>query len=194
MCTLPTTAMPIMSTAMNMGGGAVCLAPLPSTFRMSYSPAIVSPTAPMGGTCYLANAGTITFDLGGIPITLSDAAIGGEYSGSPATNIVDGLIRGFLSERDANFTYIPSGTTGIGSIDCQPLSRLLPGGDPPPFMMGDPQPPAPCAARTVGSDLGANCRGGATSGNSDRDMGPMGVMGWYFYLNFRARVVPYTEA
>jgi hypothetical protein len=45
----------------------------------------------------------------------------------------------------------------------QALSRLLPGG-------------------------GGNC-----SSRDDRDLGPDGEMGWYFYLNFEAEVVPFSE-
>ncbi|MCS6799636.1 MAG: hypothetical protein NZ898_14165, partial [Myxococcota bacterium] len=177
----------------NLGGGAVCLGAEMGTTRMSYTPSIVFPTAPSGGTCFVADAGTVMLTLGGIPITLRNASIGGEWSGSPATQIVDGLIRGFISERDANFAYIPSGTTGMAAIDCQPLATLLPGGDPPPFAVGDPQPPAPCPMRRVGDDLPANCRGGPMSMNSDLDRLPDGTRGWWLYLNFRARVVPYTE-
>ena len=43
----------IPATATNMGGGAVCLTSVPDTTGPGpYSPAVVSPTAPGGGTCY----------------------------------------------------------------------------------------------------------------------------------------------
>jgi cysteine-rich repeat protein len=162
-CTLPATGDRTMTvSAMNQGGGAVCLGTLPGTFRSSYG-AIVLPTAPAGGTCYAASAGTVTIDLGGIPIRLQDAQIGGEYFGSPATEIRDGLIRGFISYADAMATIIPAGTTGIGAVDGQPLARLL------------------RTTSTTGAMAGA-CGSSAT--NSDLDMGPGGVPGWYFYLNF----------
>jgi cysteine-rich repeat protein len=182
-CTLPAGAMRLMAPAMNMGGTMPCLGTLPMTTRASYTPAIVTPTPPGGGTCFVANAGTVTFDLGGIPIQLTDAQIGGEWFGSPATEIRDGLLRGFLAETYANQTYIPDGLTGQASIDCQPLATLLPGGNPPPLMASDPGPPAPCPRPT---DPPANC-----SGNDDRDMNGT-VRGWYFYLNFTAARVTYT--
>jgi hypothetical protein len=188
MCTLPAMAMRIPAPVTNHGAGFVCLPTVAGTTRATYTPAIAVPTAPAMGTCYVADVGTFTIDLGGIPITLTNTMVGGEWSGSPATQILDGLLLGFMSEADANSIYIPDGTTGIGAIDCQPLSMLLRGGNPPPYAMGQPQPPAPCPMRAVGSDPGANCQSG-----DDRDMGPGGAMGWYFYLNFRARVVPYTE-
>jgi cysteine-rich repeat protein len=184
-CTLPAGASRLMGAAMNMGGTSVCLAALPGTTRAGYTPATVYPTAGGGGTCYVASAGTVTFDLGGIPITLTDAYIGGEWFGSPATEIRDGLIRGFLSETAANRTYIPADTTGQSAIDCQPLGSLLPGGNPPALVATDPGPPPPCTRPT---NPPASC-----SGNDDRDTGPGGERGWYFYLNFRAaRISSYT--
>jgi cysteine-rich repeat protein len=157
-CTLPmggTRA--AMTTAMNLGGTSVCLAPLAGTVR-PYSPAVISPTAGGGATCYIANGGSVTFTLAGIPITLTDAQIGGEWRS--ATQIGDGLIRGFLSEADANAAIIPASVAVVGGM---PLSAVLRGG------MG-------------------NCASG-----SDMDTGPGGVRGWYMYLNFTARLVPYTE-
>lgn len=165
-CTLPAGASRTMGTAMNMGGGATCLGVLPGTVR-PYSPVVTPSIAPPGGTCYVVNAGTVTIDLSGIMIRLTDAYIGGEYFGSPATEIRDGLIRGFISVTDADATIIPAGTTGIASIDGAPLSRLLRGG------AGNCSQPAPMMG--------------------DLDTGPGGVRGWYFYLNFRAtRVTSYT--
>jgi cysteine-rich repeat protein len=168
-CTLPAGAPHTAATVTNQGSAAVCLGTLSGTTG-GYSPAIVSPTAPAGGTCYSANAGTVTFDLGGIPITLQDAQIGGEWFGSPATEIRDGLIRGFMTEAQAMATIIPEGTTGQDAIDGEPLSELLRGG------VGN------CSVNgMVGQDVG------------DKDMGPGGAIGWYFYLNFSAARVSYTE-
>jgi cysteine-rich repeat protein len=170
MCTLPlggdrTAAV----AATNAGGGAVCLGTLPMTTRYTFA----LPTAPTGGTCYSAAAGTISFDLGGIPVTLEDAYIGGEYFGSPATEIRDGLIRGFISYANADATIIPPGTTGQAAIDGQPLSRLL------------------RTRSTTVAPIGA-C--GSSMSASDLDVGPGGAPGWYFYLSFRASIpASYTE-
>jgi hypothetical protein len=102
--------------------------------------------------------------LGGI--TLVDAWIGGEWFDSPATEIRDGLIRGFLPEATANAIVVPEGTTGIDSIDGEPLSELLRGG------VGSCSQPSPAAG--------------------DKDM-HMGTSGWFFYLNFTSATVPYIE-
>lgn len=165
MCTLPMGAPRTTATAMNMGSGATCLDIVTGTTR-PYGSGPAVPVAPASGTCYVASAGTVMFNLGGIPIVLEDAAIGGEWSGTPATQITDGLIRGFMSEATADATIIPPGTTGIASIDGQPLSSLLRGGS---MNCSEPAPMA-----------------------GDTDM-RMGVRGWWFYLNFSADAVPYTE-
>ncbi|MCB9593856.1 MAG: DUF4215 domain-containing protein [Sandaracinaceae bacterium] len=165
-CTLPAGAPSTPATAMNMGAGTTCLDILMGTVR-PYSPAITPSIAPAGGTCYVANAGTVTFDLAGISIMLEDASIAGEWFGNPAQQIRDGLIRGFMSEAVANATIIPDMLTGIASIDGQPLSSLLRGGT-------------------------GNCRDAAPAAG-DTDTGPSGARGWYFYLRFTADRVPYTE-
>ncbi len=162
-CTLPAGATKTTGDAMNMGGTAICLEPISGT--TSYS-GINRPQAGGGGTCYVASAGTVMIDLSGIPITLQNAYIAGEWYGTPATEIRDGLIRGFMSEAAADATIIPAGLTGFDSIDGQPLSSLLRGGT-------------------------DNCsRPAPMTGDKDTYMG---TTGWYFYLNFRAVRVPYTE-
>lgn len=169
-CELPAGADHTPATAVNMGSSAVCLGPIAGT-TSGYSPALVSPTAPGGGTCYSAFAGTVTISLGGIPITLQDAYIAGEWFGSPATEIRDGMIRGFISEADADATIIPEGLTGFDSIDGEPLSSLLRGGT------NNCDDPAP----SVGDKDTYTPQGGSP------------ITGWYFYLNFSAARVPYTE-
>jgi len=102
--------------------------------------------------------------LGGIGITLESAQIGGEWVGLPATQIRDGLIKGFMTEENADNTIIPEGLTGIDTVDGEPVSSLLRGG-------------------------ANSCRGGT----SDKDS-LNGVPGWWFYLSFSAaRVSSYTE-
>jgi cysteine-rich repeat protein len=164
-CTLEADDTRRMAPAMNMAAGEICLAPIAGTTR-PYSPAIVSPTAPAGGTCYIADAGVLTFNLGGIPIVLDHAEVAGVWSGTPATQILNGLIRGFMSTASADTTIIPEGTTDIDSVDGEPLSSLLRGGG------GNCDQPAPMMG--------------------DRDTRD-GVDGWYFYFSFRAAAVTYTE-
>jgi hypothetical protein len=171
-CVLPAGAMKTTATAMNMGGGATCLAPVAGTTGSmsptgTYSPAITLPTAPAGGTCFLANAGTVSFVLSGITINLQNASIGGVYVGAPATTISNGLLAGFLTEADANATIVPAGTTGLSDVDGMPVSHLLRGGT------GNCSRPAP--------------------GRGDVDILADGTRGWYFYLNFTAVLATYSE-
>ena len=85
---------------------------------------------------------------------LTDAQIAATFVGTPATSLSNGLMRGFLSEADANATLIPASVPLIGG---RPLSSVLPGGT------------------------------NACPSFSDKDVGPGGVVGWYFYLNFPAQ-------
>lgn len=102
--------------------------------------------------------------LAGIPVTLTDTQIAATYVGSPATNLANGLMRGFISEADANATVIPNSFPLVGG---QALSVLFPGGDP--------------------AGPGINC-----ASWSDKDTNN-GVVGWWTYLNFSATQVPFTD-
>ena len=115
----PDTAAPIMATATFMSTGS-CLGAAMGTVR-PYSPAVTASTGP----CFVTDAVTVTIDLGGIPITLRDARIAATYVGNPATTLSNGLLRGFISEADANNTIIPMSFPIVGG---RPLSSLLPGG------------------------------------------------------------------
>ena len=109
-----------MATATNMATGT-CLSPTPGTFRTQYTPTITNATGP----CFGTSGVTITLNLGGIPITLSDARVASTYSGNPAQTTINGLLMGFVSEATANTTIIPSTFPVVGG---QPLSSILPGG------------------------------------------------------------------
>ena len=115
----PGTGTVSMATATNVSTGT-CLAPVPGTTR-PYSPAITSTTAP----CFVTSPVTVTINLSGIPITLHDAQVAARYVGNPATSMANGLLRGFISEADANATIIPASFPIVGG---QPLSKLLAGG------------------------------------------------------------------
>jgi len=123
------------------------------------------PVTPSAASCFVTSPMTVNLSLGGIPITLHDARIAAGYVGNPANTMVNGLLMGFISETDANNTIIPTTFPLVGG---QPLSLLLPGGDPPPAG-------------------GGNC-----STHSDKDTNN-GVAGWWFYLNFPASRVPWSE-
>ncbi len=99
---------------------ATCAAPLPGTTR-PYLPAIASATAP----CFVTPAGSFSLDLGGIPVTLRQATLAASFVGTPPASLANGLLRGFISEADANLIILPASLPLIGG---RPLSALLPGG------------------------------------------------------------------
>lgn len=150
---------PVMSTATNMATG--CLGAIAGTLTPMYTPEI----AAQNGPCFVSDAETLTIDLSGIPVVLTDARVAGQYSGSPAGTVVNGLVRGFISEAAADATLLPADLPVVGG---QPLSQQLPGGNPP------------------GSG-NTNC-----AGHSDKDTNG-GVPGWWFYLNFTAVAVNWSE-
>jgi cysteine-rich repeat protein len=161
--TSPTTCYPdpdvVVSSTMNMS--SACLGALPNTLTTMYTPEIAAQTGP----CFLSDAETITIDLSGIPVTLSNARVAAQYLGTPATQFVNGLVRGFISEASANTTPLPADLPLVGG---QPLAQQLPGGDPP------------------GSG-NTNC-----AGHSDKDMDGA-TPGWWMYLNFTASQVVWDE-
>ncbi|MSP17509.1 MAG: DUF4215 domain-containing protein [Myxococcales bacterium] len=151
-CTRDPTATTALSNANNLA--ALCLDLLAGTTSI-YTPAIALPSGP----CFVSDATTLTIMVGGVPIVLTNAYLAATWSGTPATNLVNGLVRGFISEADADVTLLPADLPLIGG---DPLSSLLPGGT-------------------------GNC----STSRDDRDTGPDGSSGWYFYLNFVASARPF---
>lgn len=111
---------PIATTATNSSAGS-CLDVIGGTTTASYAPEVAVPTAP----CFVTEEGDVTLSLAGIPMTLNGARVAATYVGDPATGEENGLIRGFISEAEANATIIPASLAVIGG---QPLSKLFPGG------------------------------------------------------------------
>ncbi len=144
---------PQQSTYANQGSG-VCLEPYPGT-TSGYSPGITVPSAPP--VCFSMGTLDVTLNFAGTLFTLHDAELAAVYDADPATGYVNGLIRGFMSEAEADDIMVD-----LGALGTQPLSSLL-------------QPDA--------------CGPG-----DDQDLGPDGqTLGWWFYLNFTAVVVPWNE-
>jgi hypothetical protein len=50
----------------------------------------------------------------GIPIPLQDVQVGATYVGNPATQLTNGLMRGFISETDADNTILPASLPLVG--------------------------------------------------------------------------------
>ncbi|MEC9372967.1 MAG: hypothetical protein VYC34_03950, partial [Planctomycetota bacterium] len=106
---------------MNTLVGMECLGIVPGTVR-PYSPAVTTTTGP----CFSTSAQSVTLDLGGIPVTLQDAQFAATYvGGADPTSLTNGLIRGFLSEADAEATVLPPDVPIVGG---QTLAALLRGG------------------------------------------------------------------
>jgi hypothetical protein len=112
-------ATPTPLTATNTATG-VCLGTLDGT-TSGYTPAITTPT----DNCFATDAGTLHLTLASIPVTLSNAQVAAVYDAVPATGMVNGLLRGFISETDANNTTLPPDLPLVGG---KPLSSLLAGG------------------------------------------------------------------
>lgn len=110
----------VNATATFMNAGQ-CLTFLSGTVR-PYSPAVTATSSP----CMVTNAVTVTINLSGIPIVLTDARIAMTYVGNPASATANGLLMGFISEATADATIIPASFPIIGG---EPLSSILPGGD-----------------------------------------------------------------
>ncbi len=146
-CAADPVVVPTMLTYDGLTTGS-CLETVAGT-TSGYTPGVGTPSSP----CFVTLAETVAFQLGDLVINLEDVQISAALSGEPvATSLESGLIRGFLSEADADALLLPAELPLVGG---QPLSVLLPGGN-------------------------GNCAEG-----DDRDL-HKGVMGWWFYFNFRA--------
>lgn len=96
-----------------------CLAAVPGSVVHTYPTAITNPTAP----CFATAASTIAINLQGATVTLHDARIAATWSGAPTNQLTNGLMRGFLTETDANNTVVT-----LPILGDRVLSSLLPGG------------------------------------------------------------------
>jgi hypothetical protein len=120
---------PMESTSCSPGAAAVATAEaanapsaacdiiLADTTTGSYTPA--PPVAP--APCFASDStdGELRLD----PFVLSDYAIAASYDGDPASGLVSGVVRGFMSEADAEATTVD---TPVGA---RTVASLLPGGD-----------------------------------------------------------------
>ena len=79
------------------------------------------PSAP----CFSSGSATIDIDLSGVPVRLYSARVAATYAGAPASQLVNGLLMGFLREADADMTILPSRFPLVGG---QPFSSILAGG------------------------------------------------------------------
>jgi len=118
-CDIDPMTTPTVSNHTNMSTG-MCLAPVVGTTG-GYSPAVASTPAP----CFVSDPEDMTIDVSGIPVRLRGAQIAATYIGNPATSMTGGMLRGFISEADADATLLPMSIALVGG---DPLSSVLPGG------------------------------------------------------------------
>ena len=99
-----------------------CLEPLAAT-TSGYSPAVGTPDAP----CFSSVIGDASLAfLGDIPLNLLDVQIASMFSaGEPPSNLISGLLFGFLLESEADAFILPADLPVVGG---QSLSSLFPGG------------------------------------------------------------------
>lgn len=86
-----------------------------------YSPPVPTVSAP----CFASQEATLEVDLLGVTVQLQQAQLAGTFVGEPVSDLTPGLLRGFLSEEDADALLLPPELPLVGG---QPLSLLLPGG------------------------------------------------------------------
>jgi hypothetical protein len=115
-CTQTAMTTLIPASATNESSGT-CLDALPDT-TAPYDPPVVAVPAP----CFTSDAVDVTVPLGTITLPLKQAQISATYSGDPATSLVTGLLRGYVTEADADVTLIPDDVALVGG---DPLSSLL---------------------------------------------------------------------
>lgn len=153
----------------NAGAGITCLAGIPGTTgpnnMNAYNPAIGTTAGP----CAVSGVINLNLDLGDNPtitIPLKGAEIAAQYVGVPATSLLSGIARGFVSEEAANAIVINVALSEGGTPINSTLAGLLRGGQ------------GSCATAT---------------GRGDRDFNPPdsldGELGWWFYLAFTAEPV-----
>ena len=157
-CTLPAGVSPLISTYSNLDSGA-CLEAVPGT-TSDFSSPVTIPNAP----CFSSGNMEVTVPFAGFEVPLHAARLAATYSGSPAVSLENGLLRGFLTESDADSIILPPSLPVIGGNS---LSSALRGGG---------------LSICPGSDLGTGPDGNGRT-----------TSGWWLYLNFRADFVSYID-
>jgi hypothetical protein len=115
-CTQTATTMLVPATATN-DASSTCLEAIAGTTTDGYA-AVVPVPAP----CFSSNELDVTVNLGTVTLPLKSARIAATYSGTPATSLVTGLLRGYVTKADAMNIIIPDGTPFVENM---PLSDLL---------------------------------------------------------------------
>lgn len=120
----PDGSPPNQTTYFNQSTGT-CVEPVSGTTGPDNAGAYSPPVASASGPCAGSDPISINFPLGVFDIPLEDVQVGATYVGDPATGLVNGIIRGFISEAVADSILLPDGLILVGG---QPVSSLFPGG------------------------------------------------------------------
>ena len=174
-CVEAMPSMPSTGDALNTSVGT-CYMPNPAEVNVrAGTPAMYSPTANTpSGPCFEASFASLSVDLSGIVVPLTEVVVSGTYSGGPPpNNIVSGIITGFLSSDDAVMVTLPDTIPILGG---NPLYNFLQAGNTP----------------HMGENDSCNRSGGTHE--DDRDTDSSGTTGFRFFLNFTAEVVDWTAS
>lgn len=118
-CTENSETTVISATATNAASGT-CLEEVAGT-TTTYDQD--TPVIPVPSPCFASNEIDVTVNLGGVTLPLKAATISATYSGDPATGLVTGLLRGYVTEADADNVLLPD--TLPLMLGGKPLSDLL---------------------------------------------------------------------
>jgi hypothetical protein len=103
-----------------------CQDPLAGTVGMNNSTPYTPPITSTGPPCFKTLSVSISFPFGVFTIPLSDLRASATYvPPAPANLLINGMLRGFVSETDANSIIIPPTIPLVGGST---LASLLPGG------------------------------------------------------------------
>ncbi|RMG93331.1 MAG: hypothetical protein D6705_18960 [Deltaproteobacteria bacterium] len=100
---------------------ATCLEPDPAHLTNMYTP---KPNT-VSGACFASSSAALVLELGDIQLPLTDAEVAATYDADPADNFAPGLIKGFVSETDAQNTMLPPDIQDATGATV--LADLLPG-------------------------------------------------------------------
>ncbi|MCA9608572.1 MAG: hypothetical protein KC619_23375, partial [Myxococcales bacterium] len=154
----------ISTTANNMlPATSVCMRADPAHLNTAYT----SPINVASGPCFVTDPQTFVVNLGAAILTLSSAQMAGTFvGGASPTRVVNGIIRGFLSETEAQLVTFDPMIPIVGGDTV--YQHLAAGGAP-----------------------GSACESISGFTTDDRDT-VAGEAGYWFYLNFEAERVDWT--
>lgn len=116
-CTQDSNTEVVDTTATNMASD--CLDALPDT-TSDYD--VNLPIVPVPGPCFVSTAADITVNLGSVTLPLKGAQLAATFPGADPATLNNGLLRGFVTEADADTILIPEDVLLVGG---EPLSALL---------------------------------------------------------------------